>query len=229
MRFHVLRVGAFAAILSLAGAACGGSGSNSDNGVASKSPDEIVRAAQNAIAGASAVHVAGSLLSAGAPVSLDLSLVSAKGGRGVMSENGLTFRIIAVGKNVYIQASRAVWAHFVGPAAAKLLDGRWLQAPATGQFASVAALTDLRRLYGTVLPSHGGLKKGAVTTVNGHKAVGVTSTASGETLYVATTGKPYPLAVVKSGSGGGRIVFDRINQPVSLAPPADALDLSKLR
>lgn len=229
MRFQVLRAVAAAAILSLTVAACGGGGNGSGNGVASKSPAEIVNAAHDAIASASAVHVAGSLLSSGASVSLDLNLVSAKGGRGVMSENGLTFQIIAVGQNVYIQASRAVWSHFVGPAAAKLLDGRWLQAPATGQFASVAALTDLRRIYGTVLPSHGGLKKGAVTTVNGRKAVAVTSTATGETVYVATTGKPYPVAVVKSGSGGGRIVFDRINHPVSLAPPANALDLSKLR
>ena len=171
-------------------------GSGSGNGVAAKSPDEILTAANNAIAGASAVHIAGSVVDAGLPVRLDLSLVSARGGRGVMSENGLTFNIIDVGQHVYIKASRAVWQHFVGASAARLLDGRWLQAPARGQFASVAALTDLRRLYGQVLPSRGGLKKGAVTTVNGRKAVAVTSTATGETLYVATTGKPYPVAIV---------------------------------
>jgi hypothetical protein len=217
-----------AAMISLAVSACGG-GSGSGNGVAAKSPDEIVTAADHAIAGATAVHIAGSVTDAGLPVRLDLSLVSARGGRGVMSENGLTFRIIAVGQHVYIQASRVVWQHFVGAQAARLLDGRWLSAPATGQFASVAALTDLRRLYGRVLPNRGGLKKGAVTTVSGRRAVAVTSTKTGETVYVATTGKPYPLAVVKSGSGGGRIVFDRINQPVTLTPPANPLDLSKLR
>src|SRR5438067_13622991 len=139
MRVRMLTAGA-AAVGSLAVAACGAGGSSSGNGVATKSPDAIVNAASSAIAGASAVHVAGSLVSTGFPVSLDLSLVSAKGGRGVMSENGLTFRIIAVGKNVYIQASRAVWEHFVGATAAKLLNGAWLQAPATGQFASAAAL-----------------------------------------------------------------------------------------
>lgn len=229
MRSRVLKAGVAATATWLAVSACGGGGAGSGNGVAAKSPDEIVTAANNAIAGASAVHVAGSLLGAGFPVSLDLSLVSAKGGRGVMSENGLTFRIIAVGSNVYIQANQAVWEHFVGPSAARLLDGRWLRAPASGQFASVAALTDLRRLYGTVLPRRGSLKKGEVTMFNGHKAVAVTSTRTGETLYVATRGKPYPVAVVKSGSGGGRIVFDRINEPVTLTAPANPLDLSKLR
>jgi hypothetical protein len=34
--------------------------------------------------------------------------------------------------------------------------------------------------------------------------------------------------VVKNGAGGGRIVFDRINQPVALSPPAQSRDLSKI-
>lgn len=207
-------------------AACG-SGS-SDNGIASKSPNAIFNAANHAIVRASSVHIAGSIVSGGVPLSLDLHLASGKGGTGQMSENGLTFRIISVGNNVYIQGTPTFWAHFAGPTVAKRLDGKWLKAPASGQFASVSALTNMQELFNRLLQSHGVLKKTGTTTVNGQKAVAVTDTTQGGTLYVAATGQPYPIKVVKSGTGGGQITFDRINQPVSLIPPANALDLTRL-
>lgn len=69
-------------LLALAVAALGGCGGSSGNGVASKSPSEIVAAAKAAVDGASAVHVSGSTVTGGSPITLDLSLVTGKGGRG---------------------------------------------------------------------------------------------------------------------------------------------------
>ena len=205
--------------------ACGGS---SGHGVASKSPNQIVQEANNAIAHASAVHVAGSISSNGVPLTLDLSLVSGRGGTGQLSEAGLTFRVITVDQNVYIQGTPAFWSHFAGAKVARTLDGKWLKAPAAGQFAPIASLTNMQLLFSKVLLSHGSLKKGGTATVNGKQVVAVTEKQGG-TLYVATTGKPYPVEVVKRGTGGGQIVFDRINQPVALTPPANARNLSQLR
>ena len=51
--------------------------------------------------------------------------------------------------------------------------------------------------------------------------------AGGGTLYVASTGTPYPLEIVERG--GERLVFDRWNQPVTLAVPPDALDIHQLQ
>jgi hypothetical protein len=48
-------------------------------------------------------------------------------------------------------------------------------------------------------------------------------------VYVATTGRPYPLEVVKDGGRGGTVVFSRWNEPVTLVAPADAIDVTKLR
>jgi hypothetical protein len=79
-----------------------------------------------------------------------------------------------------------------------------------------------------LLLSHGTLSKGATTTVEGQQAVALTDKTQGGTLYVATTGKPYPVEIKHGGSSGGKIVFDRFNQPVTLTPPANAIDLSKL-
>ena len=80
-----------------------------------------------------------------------------------------------------------------------------------------------------MLNNHEKLVKGATTTVNGHKVVALTDTTNHGTLYVATTGKPYPVQISKSGSDGGRLSFDRFNESVSLTPPANAIDISKLK
>jgi hypothetical protein len=210
--------------------ACGGSsGGGSDNGVSSKSASDIVTAATNAMNKVSSLHVSGSVSSGSAPISLDLDLVSGKGGRGTMSESGLSFQIIVVSNNVYINGSPAFWQHFGGAAAAKQLDGKWLKTPATGDFASLAQLANLHTLLGSLLASHGAtLTKGAKTTVNGHAVIGVKDSSNGGTLYVATTGQPYPIEVVKGGTSGGTIKFDSFDQSFSLTPPANSIDISSL-
>jgi hypothetical protein len=222
------RVAILAVLTSLA-AAIAGCGGASNNGVAAKSPDAIVAAATSAIRGAKSVHVSGSIVNGGSPIALDLNLAAGKGGSGRMAENGLSFRIIVVKDVVYINASDSFWRHFGGNAAAQLFHGKWLRGPATGQFASVAALTSLETLFNKLLSNHGVLAKGSTSTVNGEKVVAVRDTTRGGTLFVATTGKPYPIEVSKPGPQGGRVIFDRYNEAVSLSAPANSIDVSKLR
>jgi hypothetical protein len=210
-------------------AGCGGSGS-SGNGVASKSSEQIVAATKAAADSASSVHVAGSVVSGGAPLTLDLTLAAGKGGRGQISTNGLSFQLIQVEGSAYISGSPAFYRHFAGPSAAQLLQGKWLKAPATtGELAAISSLTDLRKLVDTSLAGHGTLVKGATTTVNGQQAIALKDTAKGGTLYVATTGQPYPIEIEKGGAEGGKITFDRWNAPVTLAAPANAVDINKLK
>ncbi len=210
---------------------CGGSG-GSENGVAAKSPTEIVSATKAAATSASAVHVSGSIVSGGVPISIDLQLVAGQGGKGQISENGLSFQLVQVGGYAYISGSSAFYSHFAGSAAAQLLQGKWLKASATtGSLASLASLTDLHRLLESALAKTGAsLTKGSVTTVEGQRVVPVTDTsAEGGTLYVATTGQPFPVQISKSGAGGGKIVFSEWNKPVTLTAPANSVDLSQLQ
>ena len=176
--------------LLFAAAVLGGCGSSSSgNGVAAKTPAEIVAATKLAADAASSVHVSGSIVSGGAPITLDLDLLAGKGGRGRLSESGLSFELIQTGGTVYIKGSPAFYSHVGGAAAAQLLRGRWLKAPATsGNFVSLASLTDLRQLVDTTLAGHGALAKGATTMVRGQKVLAVTDTSKGGTLYIATTG-----------------------------------------
>jgi hypothetical protein len=207
--------------------ACGGGAS--DNGIASKSPDQIAGSVTNAASSVKSVHVFGSIVNSGTPITLDLNLVSGKGGGGQMSESGLSFQIISLGQKVYLKGSSAFWRHFGGAAAAQLFNGKWLRAPASGQFASVAQLTDLQLLFSKLLSSHGKLAKAGTSTVDGQKVLAVNDTTQGGTLYVATSGKPYPVEIVKSGSQGGHIVFDRFNKPVSLSAPKSSIDISQFK
>jgi len=218
-----------AAIVTLAVAACGGSSGPAGNGVERKSPDGIVTAAMNAVGSARSVHVAGNVMNSGSRITLDLNLVSGKGGQGSMAQNGLSFQVVTVGDEVYINGTIAFWQRFAGSAAAQLLWGKWIKAPAGGQLATLAMLTDLQKLFDQLLSSHGQLGKGSITTVRGQRVIAVKDITNGGTLYVSTTGEPYPIEVVKNGSNGGRIAFDRFNQPVTLTPPSNAIDISQLQ
>jgi hypothetical protein len=208
--------------------ACGGS--SSGNGVARKSAAQIVAAARTAAAGAKSVHVTGSIVSGGSPITLDMHLVSPRGGRGRLSDNGLGFELIQIGDTVYIKGSAALYTHVGGPAAAQLLQGRWLKAPTTNPaFSSISSLTDLAKLIGTSLPDPSALSKGAETTVGRQKVITVSDKGKGESLYVATTGRPYPVEIAKAGAGGGRVRFDRWNEPLTLRAPANAIDITQLQ
>lgn len=211
-------------------AGCGGSSSSSGNGVESKSATEIVAASKAAADAASSVHVSGSIVSGSSPITLDMDLVAGKGGKGKLSENGISFELIQVDGTAYIKGSPAFYRQLGGKAAVQLFEGKWLKAPtASGDFAALASLTELRKLIDTTLASHGTLKKGASTTIDGQGAISVTDAAQGGTLYVATTGKPFPLQLAKGGTGGGKVSFERWDEPVTLTAPANAVDITQLQ
>lgn len=222
------------AILVLLLAGCGGSSSSSasssGNGVESKSPTEILQTTKEAASKAVSVHISGSIVSGGKPIALDMELLAGKGGKGTISQEGFKIRLIQTGGSVYINGSSAFYKHVSGAAAAQLLQGKWLKAPAnSGELASLAELTDLSKLVDTALSGHGSVSKGSPTTIEGQKAIALEDTSKGGTLYVAASGKPYPLEIAKAGKESGKVILDRWDQPVTLKAPAGAIDISELQ
>lgn len=222
----MLLVPASAAVL----AGCGGSSSSSGNGLQSKSPEAVVAAAKQAADHAATVHISGSIIAEGKPISLNMELVSGKGAKGHIALAGLGIDVVEVENAFYLNGSSAFYKHVAGSAAAQLLQGKWLKAPTTtGEFASLAQLTDLGKLIDSTLGSHGALKSSGTTTVAGQKAVAVTDTSKGGTLYVAATGTPYPLEIAKTGTGSGQIRFYDWNKPVSLQAPPNPININQLQ
>jgi hypothetical protein len=230
MKSHMIpRLGAVLAIGSIALAGCGGS-KGSSNSIESKSANDIIKDSQQAADNATSVHVSGQLQSEGKPITLDLNLVAGKGARGEISQNGLSFKLILVGNTAYISGSPSFYRSLGGSAAAQLFDGKWLKASASsGDFASFGQLGDMRKLIDTTLTGHGTLKKGSTSTVGSQKAIAITDTTKGGTLYVATTGQPYPLQISKTGSESGKITFEDWNKATTITAPANAVDLSELK
>jgi hypothetical protein len=218
-----------AVVLAATLAGCGES-SSSSNHVAFRTPAQIASAATTAAASAATVHVAGSIVSEGQPISVDMELVAGKGAQGWITLPGLDIRLVRIAQALYIKGGSALYSRFAGPVAARALRGKWLkQSAGGGALASLATLTNLSQLIDLALADHGKLTRAGTRTVNGERAVGVSDLAGGGTLYVATTGTPYPLAIVKRGEGRGRLVFDKWNQPVSLVVPPDPININQLQ
>lgn len=216
--------------LLLAVVALAGCGSSSGNGVERKSADQILAASKTAAAQAQSVHIEGSIESEGKPITLNMELLEGQGGKGTISQDGFQIKLIQTGGSVYINGSAAFYRHVSGSAAAQLLQGRWLKAPAdSGELASLASLTDLGRLVDSALAGHGSLAKAGKATIGGQPAVVLRDTVKGGALYVASSGKPYPLEIVKGGKESGKVILDRWDQPVKLSAPAGAIEISKLQ
>jgi len=227
-----LRAALLAVVLAaLALAGCGSSSSSGGSGIESKSAQEILEATKQAASSATSVHIKGSIVTGGKPISLDMQLLRGKGGKGTISQEGFTIQLVQTGGAVYINGSAAFYKHVSGTAAAALLQGKWLKAPAnSGELASLAELTDLGKLIDTALAGHGSnVTKGGTSTVEGQKAVELKDGDKGGTLYVSATGKPYPLQITKSGSESGKVVFNSWDQPVTLEAPANAIDIGALQ
>jgi hypothetical protein len=207
-------------------AGCAG-GASSEHGIAAKTPAQIVALANAAAAGGASVHVAGSILSEGKPISLNMELVAGQGGQGRVSLDGISFRLVGVDDAVYVSGDTAFYTRFAGAAAARVMRGKWLKGAQAGALRSLASLTRLGSLLRSALSSHGPLARAADATVAGQRAVAVRDTARGGTLYVASSGTPYPLEIV--GRDGDRLVFDRWNQAVTLSVPVDAIDIRQLQ
>jgi len=219
---------AAASLLALSG--CGGS----DNGVASKPGQEILAAAKQAAESASSVHVVSNTFQGPLKASVDLALAK-NGGRGHVSLIGLDFEIIHIGSTVYVKGGAAFDARLatVLGKAVHIPQGTWLKGPATaGPLSQLAAFTDLRGELDRLLSTPGPITKGAGATVAGQKAIELkerTKVYAGS-LFIATTGKPYPIEQLKSGGRErGRTSFSAWGQPVSLTAPSPAVDVGSLK
>jgi hypothetical protein len=210
---------------------CGGSKQEQarPNGEQSKPADQVFADAKSAATSASSARVSGSLVSNGTPFTLDVSTARGKGAEGSASVNGLQFDFVKIGDTVYIKGSDAFYQHFGGAAIAQLIHGKWVKASATNaQFHSFVGLASMAGLFATIGSNHGRLVNDGQRTYQGQPVVVIRDTSDDSKLYVAATGKPYPVALAGgSKKQSGRITFADWNKPVSLKAPEDAIDISQ--
>jgi hypothetical protein len=210
----------FAVVLAAALVGCGGS---SENGVASKSASEILAASRTAAESATSVHIISNSFQGPLKAAYNLELAR-NGGHAQISIIGVSFEVLRIGGAVYLKGSHAFHKSLSGVAASVPQD-RWLKVPVNNvQLSRLASFTKLSPELGRILSS-AAPRKGASTTVNGQSAIELDQTGGlfSSALYVATTGKPYPIQLIKHGKETGQTTFSGWNEPVSFTRPANAI------
>lgn len=227
-----------AALLTAAGiAACGGSsgdGRSTGNGLSSKSARAIVTATTHAADSARSVHVAGSLNQSGTTIALDLRMVAGVGAIGRMSDGGKHFSLVLDHSTLYINGGPSFWQAFGNPAVARLMRGKWLKTPATGDYAAIAKFASLRAFFQQIFSQTGGsVAKASTRTIDGRQTIGVRDLSKSGVLYVATSGKPYPVEIDgapsrRSGTTG-KLDFSGFNAPVAISAPRHFVSFAQLQ
>jgi hypothetical protein len=209
----------------LVAGACGSSHANSE---AAKPVNQILTDADGATGGASSVHISGSVTSGGTPIHLDVVDGHNHGG-GSVTVDGLTFRTVLDGQNVYLKGDAATWAKAANASVAKLLANRWLKTT-TGNhdFSDFPKLLDLPQVVAN-LKASGKVVKQGTTKIDGRQVVALKDTGPDSgTLYVATTGPPYIVAVTGGGTNSGTLHFSGYGSAQPPGVPAGAIDLDSL-
>jgi hypothetical protein len=206
------------------------------NGVADKPPAEILRAAQDALRGAGSVHLKGNGTEDGQVYAVDMRIKGTQAGRGTVTIRHNPVEILRVGQDAYVKGSADFWLDLTGDrAATELLKGKYLKADRSDPDLKVLlAFTDTAAFAEEALKPDGAVTKADRRTVAGVETVGVSFTSDGDkvTVYVATTGKPYPMYLSTTGRTADEtsaLDFTEYDEPVEVKPPAPDLvvDLAK--
>jgi hypothetical protein len=232
-----------------ASAGCGG-GKAAKQSEASKPALRVLADAKRAATTANSAHFSGTIpwflalhwfrVGVGKSTTLDLWTARGKGAKGsVRSLGGCyapctgvnRFDFVQIGDTTYVRGSDAFYGEALGYSfvGQQRIHGKWLWAT-KGRFRrQVEWLTSPGGLLGHVIAYHGKLVNDGTTTYKGQDVVAIRGLRDNSKLYVAATGKPYPVAIVGVKKGQtGAITFDDWNKSVSLSAPSDAIDITKL-
>jgi hypothetical protein len=193
------------------------------NGVGTKPPLEILKAAEAAFRSARSIRVK-NLDNGGTPQVLSDVVMTRNGAKGWVLQNGIKIQFIRVQGHTYLR-SRAWWTK-LDPIFGKAVGDRWAKddsMPSFGVELTISEFADklLAPLAGNPEPT---FKGKSMVTVDGRPAVRVTSFSG--TYDVAATDRPYPLQVVIEGEAG-EFEFSEHDRTVRITAPKGAVDLDK--
>ncbi len=211
------------------GGGSGGSASTQRSALATKPPAVVVVSATKAAQSASSFHISGQVNSSGKEIGVDFSFVRGKGATGTLSIGGAKVDMVLLGNTAYMRASSAFFQQYAKQAGgfAQILADKWLKFSSNNaQLGSLTRQVNAKSLLKDLSKNHGKLVNHGDQTYKGQSVVAIADTTKGGTLYVASAGTPYPVALVRTGKSSGSLEFSDWNQSVTLTAPQGALDLS---
>ncbi|MEU6775350.1 hypothetical protein [Streptomyces sp. NPDC046759] len=203
---------------------CDGDPDAGTNGVG-KLPAATIQAKTRAAAqGAPAVRLSGTVVTSGRTYQLDMRL-KADGGTGSVTSKGATFKLLRVGKQLYLKADADFWnqagGNDGGEGAGGKLNGKYVKVPQDDPaYKKFSGFTDKDVLLDGLLTLHGALATDGHHDDAGTPTIRITGDkGSGGTLDVSLQGQPYPLRLVRAG-GAGTLSFSDWGKDFTVAGPA---------
>lgn len=204
--------------------------SPTDNGVAALEPDAILAKATAALRAAKSFSLKGEIKDE-QKIEIDIK-VAGDDVQGTLALDGAKTELLRVAGKAYMRPDTKFWAHVAGSgqgaAIAKLMGDRWVKLSAKN--------TDLEGFFAfantdELLKPDGTVTKGSTKTINGVAAIGlVDNSKDGGTLWVATTGQPYPL-MTEGPAGQGSVTFADFGAgfDITAPDPKDVIDFDQLK
>ncbi|MER6024549.1 hypothetical protein [Streptomyces sp. NPDC001851] len=206
-------------------AGCGGGDPDAGtNGVGKLPADRIQAKTRAAAQGAPAVRLAGTVVTSGRTYQLDMRL-KADGGTGSVTSKGATFKLLRVGKQLYLKADADFWNQAGGKGGgdgtAGTLNGKYVKVPqGDPAYRKFSGFTDKDLLLEGLLTLHGTLATDGHHDDAGTRTIRITGDkGSGGSLDVSLEGTPYPVRLVRAG-GAGTLTFSDWGKDFAVAEPA---------
>ncbi|MFC0601151.1 hypothetical protein [Streptomyces palmae] len=169
----------------------------------------------------------------GERIRMNLALDTTGNCRGSISPDGTgVIEIVKVGDRVWMKPDEAAWKLQLGPQqgaeTAKLFSGKWLSGTTSDEgLKEMAESCDLKSLQSEAASESfdDDFTKGTPETLNGQQVIplkGRNDKGNPETLYVAITGKPYPVKFVETGKDGGTVELSDYDKPIPTDTPTEA-------
>ncbi|MEV6117873.1 hypothetical protein AB0L59_36775 [Streptomyces sp. NPDC052109] len=192
------------------------------NGVGKLPADRIQAKTRAAAQGASAVRLSGTVVTSGRTYQLDMRLKD-DGGTGSVTSKGATFKLLRVGRQLYLKADADFWnqAGGKGDGAAGKLNGKYVKVPqGDPAYKKFSGFTDKDLLLDGLLTLHGTLATDGHHDEAGTRTIRISADkGSGGSLDVSLEGTPYPLRLVRAG-GAGTLSFADWGKDFAVAEPA---------
>jgi hypothetical protein len=179
------------------------------NGVGKLPAEQIQTKTRAAADGASAVRLAGTVVTSGRTYQLDMRLKE-DGGTGSVTSQGAAFQLLRVGQQLYLKADADFWSHPGGSGSgdnrdsAGKLNGKYVKVPQQDPaYKKFSGFTDKSVLLDGLLTLHGTLATDGHHDQSGTPTIRITGDkGSGGTLDVSLQGTPYPLRLARAGDAG---------------------------
>lgn len=239
-RVHIGTAAAAAALVLLTACGSGASGSAPEgattatptptpNGIADKSPKDILAAAKAAAAEQGSVRVSGTIELGTESATWDTQLDNKGSSITTMEQGKSKVEALATGGKAYVRANEAFWTKETdaGAAGYEVFKDRWLMTSDPDQLKGLGPALSWTALVDELLSPKGTLEKTVELKISGYPAIGV-SADKNVTIWVRTVGDALP---IKLESRTDDLTFSEWGANVVVTPPPDkdVIDVDKMQ